>query len=357
MSIHVKNKRILITKTNQIGDVTFALPIASILKQLDSSCTVVFLARSYTRDLVELYQDVDEFVDWEALKQLTQQQIVANLQKLNIDIIIHVIADKFLAKVAKKAKIPVRIGNSRRLYNWFYCNKLVRVKRKDSELHESQLDMQFLRPFHTNYNTYSLDDIIRIRKYKHNTARSKFIDMIDKDKFNLILHPLTRGRHIEWSQEHFASLIRALNHERVNIFVTGSEEEGILVRELLVEPFNYVTDLSGKMSLSELINFISNADGLIAASTGPVHLAANFSINTLGLYAPIRPFHAGRWGPIGKNVTILNIDKNCSECRFRRCVCINEITVQQVLNVVNGWLDLNCRQHNRNHGTAEASVT
>ncbi|MCH9743393.1 MAG: glycosyltransferase family 9 protein [Gammaproteobacteria bacterium] len=341
--INIDSKRILICKTNQIGDVTFALPIASALKLIDPSCKIIFMGRGYTRELIELYHDVDEFADCEE-----------NLDDLNIDICIHVSQDKSLARRAKEAKIPIRVGNGRRFFYWRYCNKLVMVKRKNSELHETQLDMQFLKPFVKNFKNYSLQEIINLRHYKKSTHANRFIEMLDKHKFNLILHPLTRGRHIEWSLDHFAALIKSLQDRPVKIFVTGSEAEAKLIGDKL--NFPEVINLAGKTSLSELINFIAKADGLIAASTGPVHLAANFGIKTLGLYAPIKPFHAGRWGPVGSNAISLSVAKDCNACRFTRCQCVNKITVEQVSDVINRWLLTN-PGHSQNPDTAATDVT
>ncbi|MFK5282588.1 glycosyltransferase family 9 protein, partial [Lacticaseibacillus paracasei] len=75
------------------------------------------------------------------------------------------------------------------------------------------------------------------------------LDLLQSDKFNLILHPLTRGRKIEWPLEKFAALIRALPHDKVRVFVTGIEAEGQEIRPILTKPFPEVIDLTGKMSL------------------------------------------------------------------------------------------------------------
>jgi heptosyltransferase-3 len=61
-----------------------------------------------------------------------------------------------------------------------------------------------------------------------------------------------------------------------------------------------IVDMTGKMTLPQLISFISNADGLIASGTGPLHIAAMAGINTLGLFPSVRPIHPGRWAPLGK---------------------------------------------------------
>jgi ADP-heptose:LPS heptosyltransferase len=76
-------------------------------------------------------------------------------------------------------------------------------------------------------------------------------------------------------------------------------------------PFDlpHVHNLTGKMSLDELIAFIGAADVLVAASTGPLHIAAACGIQAIGLYADRRPIHPGRWAPLGPKAVAITYDK------------------------------------------------
>jgi ADP-heptose:LPS heptosyltransferase len=105
----------------------------------------------------------------------------------------------------------------------------------------------------------------------------------DPTRFNLILHPKSRGSAREWGLENFAELIRLLPRDRFKIFVSGTAAERALMPSLFDE-FPFVTDLTGRLSLGELMSFIARVDGLVAASTGPLHLAAALGIHALGIY-------------------------------------------------------------------------
>ncbi len=331
------NKRIIIAKTNQIGDVICALPIASALKKHEPSCKIIFMGRNITKELIEQYHDVDEFVNWDELNLTVEAATINSLKALNADVIIHVHPVKKIAQLAKQAGIPVRVGNSRRFYNWLNCNRLVKIKRKNSPLHETQQDMLYLKVFRLKHQ-YTLDEIIALRRFNAFTKPSNILSLIDNDRFNLILHPKTRGQHIEWPPAHFAQLIGLLPPEKFKIFVTGNEREGQQVGEEMIKPFPHVVDLTGKTSLADLLQLIAAADGLIAASTGPVHIAAVFDIHTLGLYAPIRPSHPGRWRHVGSKARVLALEQNCDGCRYTAsCACVAKITPEQVLNVISEW--------------------
>ncbi len=93
-----------------------------------------------------------------------------------------------------------------------------------------------------------------------------------------------------------------------------------------------VINLTGQLSLDELISFIGNTDGLVAASTGPLHIAAALGKKAIGIYAPMRPIHPGRWAPIGEHASYLVWDKACNNCRKSfDCECIRSITPEDVV--------------------------
>jgi ADP-heptose:LPS heptosyltransferase len=98
----------------------------------------------------------------------------------------------------------------------------------------------------------------------------------------------------------------------------------------------HVIDITGKMSLPQFIAFIHKANYLVAASTGPLHIASSLGIGAIGIYPPIRPMHPGRWKPIGKNAKALVVNKSCENCRKTpaSCVCMNMIQAQQVAEFI-----------------------
>jgi ADP-heptose:LPS heptosyltransferase len=109
---------------------------------------------------------------------------------------------------------------------------------------------------------------------------------------------------MEWGMANFAALLGLLPPENFEIFFTGTKSDGEQIRhELKKIPF--AQDLTGKLTLDELMSFIAHADGLIAASTGPLHIAAALGTYALGLYSSRRPMHPGRWAPLGINTDFI----------------------------------------------------
>ncbi|MBL7933885.1 MAG: hypothetical protein JNL60_18420, partial [Bacteroidia bacterium] len=95
------------------------------------------------------------------------------------------------------------------------------------------------------------------------------------------------------------------------------------------------TDITGKLSLQQFIAFINKCDGLVAASTGPLHIAAALDKIAVGLFSPKRPIHPGRWMPLGLHATTLVDSPDCEKCGSgQECDCIMKIKPQTVVDLL-----------------------
>ena len=324
-------KTVLISRTDSIGDVILTLPVAVVIKQSRPDCRVLFLGSDYTRPIVEACPSVDQFVSWTELKDKPLDAQAQWFRNLDIDTILHVFPNKAVARIAKKAGIANRVGTSHRLFHWTTCNHLPNFSRKNSVLHESQLNCLLLSPFVENMPP-SLNVIGQMQLLQPSTQPFDFDQLIDPSRFNLILHPNSKGSAREWGLDNFARLIELLPSQQYKIFVSGTKAEGELLKNAILEPYkDRITDLTGKMALADFITFISRCDALIAASTGPLHIAAAVGTQAIGIYPPMRPIHPGRWQPVGKKVKVFVADKPCSDCRHTmQCHCMQSITPEDV---------------------------
>ncbi len=320
-------KKIIISRTDNLGDVILTLPLVGYLKSIDPTLKVYFIGKGYTKAIIEKSVFVDEFLDKDLI--LKNPAILKIVDSKNI---VFVFPDKQLVSIAKEAGIENRIATRHRWYNWFYCNFLVEFSRVNSPLHESQLNFKLLRPFKLN-EEMELSDM---PKYFGLVPEPRnFNSLLSKDRFNLIIHPKSKNSAREWNLDNYYNLIKALPSTDFEIFITGLKEEREIVKNELPEFFSFpnVTDLMGKFTLDELVSFVNQADGLVACSTGVLHLASALGKRTIGIYSPMKPIHPGRWMPLGRHSSYLVLDKNCSDCKNKKdCACINSITVPQVMD-------------------------
>ncbi|MCS7004302.1 MAG: glycosyltransferase family 9 protein [Cytophagales bacterium] len=314
MSSYNFSQNIAISRTDSIGDVVLTLPLCEYLKRQFPSARIFFIGKEYTRAVIQACKSVDVFLD-------SQKLDVQTLKSLQISTIFHVFPEKKIAQMAKQAQIPVRIGTGHRWFHWFLCNRLVFFSRKNSELHETQLNFQLLRAIGIKFIP-SLSEIASLNLL--NVSFSSHVEQffIKNTKFHWVIHPKSRGSAQEWDLKKYFELIVSLR-DKINFYVTGTQQEGERIRKALPHFFESgAIDMTGKFSLAELMAFINQADGLVACSTGPLHLAAALGKKTVGLYAAVRPIHAGRWGAIGRNVILIEEDS------------VDNITVEEVRKAI-----------------------
>ena len=320
---------ILISRTDSIGDVMLTLPLATALRRSFPEAKIYFLGKSYTQPVIEASAAVDAFID--------KDEFLGDKVEWRYGLpeaIIHVFPVKEIALKAKSLGIAQRIGTRNRIYHWGTCNHLVKLSRRHSPLHEAQLNFALLQPLGIEA-VPSLAELGEMYSFtKVRKLRPELSALLTPGKFHLILHPKSQGSAREWGIGNFQELINILDPSRYQIFISGTEAERLSLQPLVDACKGRVVDVIGKMDLNSFISFIAGCDGLVSASTGPLHIAAALGKRAIGIYPPIRPMHPGRWAPLGPKVIALALDKNCNDCRKDEgaCHCIREVRAQQVLS-------------------------
>ncbi|HSU27115.1 MAG TPA: glycosyltransferase family 9 protein [Chitinophagaceae bacterium] len=322
----MKVDKIILSWTDSIGDVMLTLPLAGLLKKRFPGASILFLGKEYTRPVIQACRHIDEFI---SVDEFDKED--ARFREEGT-VVIHVFPVKSIAYMAKRLHIPSRIGTRNRIYHWFTCNRLVRLSRRHSELHEAQLNIKLAAPLGIPVDL-SLAEIVTLYGFENfQPLQPAFRDIIDKEKYNLILHPKSQGHAREWGIKNFATLADMLDPGRYKIFISGTENEKQAMQPLIDELGSRVVDITGLMPLDQFISFIHACDGIVANSTGPLHIASAMGKDAIGIYPPMRPVHPGRWGPVGKKAIAFVAKKNCTDCRNKplSCHCITEILPQTV---------------------------
>lgn len=329
--MNTENKTFLISRTDKIGDVILTLPLASFLKKHFKSAKVIFLCSTYTKPIVKCCSDIDEIIEVEHVFNLSASKQIDFFKKLNIDVFLHVFPNKEIAYLAFKANIPIRIGTSHKFYHFLYANFRVNFSRKNSDLHESQLNFMLLKPLGISFlpdltSVYSFLSFSNI--YEHDDFVKSFID---KNRINLIFHPMSNGSAVEWPMRDYVSLCNLLSEKKFNIIFAGTKKDREMYEPYLKGIKGEFKDAGGALSLEQYVSLIDLCDGLIAASTGPLHIASVLNKFAFGIYLEKRPVHSGRWAPIGINSVVFKSKKSCSKClTINACNCIESISPDEV---------------------------
>lgn len=319
-------EHILISRTDSIGDVMVTLPLAGLLKERFPGVRITFMGRSYTVPVLKHCRHVDHVLDRNVLEHYGPEAAALELKKLKCDTVLHVFPQREVAAWCKHAGIPRRIGTAHRWWHWLTCTHKPRFSRKNSALHEAQLNVKLLAPLGVN-DTPGLEALSALTGFLPPAPDAWTQGFLRPDHIRVVLHTLSKGSAVEWGLDRYAALIHALDAARYQVLLTGTPEEAERYRRVLPVHLPQVTDVGGKLDLEQLLALIGASHALVAASTGPLHIAAASGIRAIGLYANTPPIHPGRWAPLGTDAHVLTAGSRGGDPLAQ----VQAITPQQVL--------------------------
>ena len=116
----------------------------------------------------------------------------------------------------------------------------------------------------------------------------------------IVLVPGAGRRHKQWPAERFRELARLIGRDALVIWGPGERERAAAIDAEMAPPTN----------LRELARLLRQARLVIAADTGPLHLAAALGTRVIGLYGPTSPARNGPYGQLQNCVETFSSTKS-----------------------------------------------
>jgi ADP-heptose:LPS heptosyltransferase len=331
-------RRILVSRTDGLGDVIVSLPIAVALKQRAPHAEVAFLVTPYTSPIVRRIAEVD--------RVLTISTMRRGLHVMRIykpDAIIFAKPDPKLALEAVMARIDVRIGTGYRLYSGLFTRWVYEHRRKGAK-HEAQYSVNLLSPLFEGELPVVMPKLM-VSPQGSAEAKERLAEIGIVGDY-LVIHPGSRGSAAAYAPDGYADVAEALLEERrdLKIVVTVGPGEEHLARQVV----EAVRDSSrigiiDNISLDGLSELLRGAQGFLGSSSGPAHLAALVGTPVVGLYPGLPPVWPARWRPLGAHVTTLTPvpeEPCCINCgkRHEPENCVKRIASERVIEACRGML-------------------
>jgi len=325
---------LILSEPARIGDALVTLPIAGWIKHHAPQTRLIALGRRYTEPIWRASPHIDDVLLMETLEEQPPGQAVEMLRQLAAEAIVHIRPMPMVARWASEARIPKRVGSARRPYHWTTCNLRPAIRRRRSGLHTVVLHAQLLAPFGLR-PPLDADALAAFGRLNVAPPGPKVRALLRPDRRNVVIHPGTGGGGPPWGLHNHAVLIAALDPERHHCIVTGTAEEAQRYRAVLPMDRSHVTDAGGALELVEMMQLVGAADALVAASTGPLHLAAALGRRAIGLYTMREHAAPARWRPLGPDAHALVFDPDCPTCVLKDgCDCIEHISPARVIEIL-----------------------
>ena len=339
-------RRILIVRTDRIGDVILTLPMARVLKKNSPSVRIAFLIQRYTSEIVESDPGVDQVMYYDdGRHSLPFFRLVAAIRREEFDVVFHTHPMFRLALITRLARIPVRVGTGYRWYSFLF-NRKVFEHRKDARKHELEYNLNLLEAVDCPVGSDDIVPTLRVAPESLKKAGEVLAGLgIERGRRFVLIHPGSGGSARDWSADNFGLLARRLAElQDVRVVIAGSEAEERLVRRVWELSAKRALVLAERLNLREYAALAKLASLFIANSTGPLHIAAAVGTPVIGLYPQVTPLNATRWGPYTQKKTIFSPagkPSDCSKCVGSgdgRCECMDSIGVEEVFRAALAFL-------------------
>lgn len=329
--------RILVIRTDRIGDVVLSTPVLTALRQGFPSAFIAMMVRPYTRELVSGHPHADEILIDDSTGEHAGLSGFFRLLRLvrgrHFDTVLLLHPSFRLALLCFLAHIQRRSGTGYRAYSFLF-NHRVYHHRRESGRHELDLNLDLARALGA-----PLD---RVTFFLHipEEARDAAASLLEQAGLSIgrgfvILHPGSGGSAMDWPLSGFAVLAdRIMGELALPVVITGNKAEAQLVDRLCSLMQKQPLRLDGVLSIKELLALLSWARLLVANSTGPLHMAVAVGCPVVGLYCPLAACAPVRWGPYGQPDSVLVPPlPACRKCSGDRCPhhnCMELISSDQV---------------------------
>jgi ADP-heptose:LPS heptosyltransferase len=344
-------KRILLVRTDRLGDVILTLPMLSALHTCFPDASITMLLSRYTGQIVEGHPLVHELLWYDqdgALVPFDRMRVEVAQRNFDAAIVVH--PRPRLAWLLFRSDIPVRVGTGYRWYSLLF-NRRVFEHRKDAKRHEVEYNLRLLEAIGCAGSAEPEFPIVLTREAEESIALLCNSLGIGLDQRLVVLHPGSGGSAREWPAGYFGILAAKLAEEAsVRVIVTGGKGEERKVAEILVATKGKAIPLVGTLTVKELAALFRRANLFVGNSSGPIHLAAAMGTAVIGLYPQATAMSEKRWGPYTtrKKVFVPSKPISCNGCRNAgdgRCLCMASIGVEEVYLAAHQMLEDVRKQH------------
>lgn len=335
--------RILVTRADRLGDLILSTPIFEALRRKFPKAFISVLVFQENREVVLGNPYLSEVILYDKKGREKglwgQARLALKLRARRFDLVIHLHATNRMHLLTWAAGISRRLG-WRRKCAWALTHSLSDVK-KEGLKHEALYNFDLLRPLDITAGTQKLQAYFP-RSQKNRRSLDELIAHlgISSDKPWIAFNPSASCPSKIWPAERFAELADQLKTRyAAECFVIGTAADRTYADRMIQFAGVPVHNLSGRLSLGMLGEFLSRAKLLISNDSGPVHLANAVGTSVVSIFgrkqAGLSPL---RWGPLDPESRVVWKDAGCETCAAHLCpihfLCLDRISVENVLEQV-----------------------
>jgi len=298
-------KRILVVRTDRIGDVVLATPLIRSLRKSFPEAMIAAMVRPYAAPVLlhnphlnEILLD-DEDRGWRGFFRQVRR-IAAHrfdtalilLPKSRLSWML------FLAGVPRRVSVELRLDHVLTFTRWVSRHGYTPLR------HETEYCLDLGRKIGARDD--GLDVEVFVTEEEQASARRMLASAgVDLSGRLVGIHPVSGGSAPNWTRERYRELAAILVREPgVQVVLTGTPDDmPVLSHVAAAAPDQIIALPSHDLRLT--IGLLSLLRVLVSASTGPMHLAAGLKVPTVSLFCPLTACSPALWGPLGNSASVI----------------------------------------------------
>jgi heptosyltransferase-2 len=340
VKFHKKNnfKRILIVRTDRIGDVVLSTPVIKALRDEFPQSYIAMMTAPGAKEIVEGNPYLDQVIiydkDGKHKSWMRSIKFARNLKKKGFDLAVILHPSNRVHLVTFLAGIHKRIGYSRKM-GFLLTDRFIHDKQR-GEKHESEYNLGLLKALGINTKAEELHIPIKPEAEIWTDKFFKESGISDNDRL-LAIHPGASCPSKIWPAERFVQVADKLAKAHgFKVLVVAGPKDLAKTEEAIRNMHIPAINLAGKTSIAQLASVLRRCKLFISNDSGPVHIASAVGTPVISIFgrkqAGLSP---KRWGPLGTKDKFLHKDVGCIECLAHNCVrgfaCLKAISVDDVV--------------------------
>ncbi len=333
------DKRILVIKLKQPGDVLVSTPVIRALKAAWPESRVTFLVPKGTEDMVAGHPGLDGLMvaDRRGATWLQTLSFLRDLRRRRFDLVLELSGGDRGAFYSFLSGAKERLGfahpgkpfwQRRGCFTRLLPRPPIRMHMVDQNL--AAVRALGIEPVNPRLDFFWDDQVER-------RVQDLVASLGLTGRPFALMHPGAGWRFKCWTPAGYARVIEALEQDwGLPVVLTGTKAAH--EQELLAEIYEACRvrprHLAGRLSLKELGALIAKARLFFGMDSAPMHLAAAVNTPAVALFGPSGVFN---WGPWGEGHLVIKQDWDCLPCGQDGCEggkvsrCLLELTPEDVL--------------------------
>lgn len=331
---------ILVTFLMHLGDLVLTTPFLHVLRNAAPQAKITYLVDEKLKEVVQYNRNIDEVITLDkkgrdnsfgALWRYAQ-----GLQARRFDVLLSLHPNERCSFLCAASGAKYKAGAVHRLFQLFFDAPV----RLDRTKHAADMYVEVLAKLGVSDCAHNGLEIWT--GPEHDAVANRFYAQHDVGAvplvgFNIGSAVLTK----RWPSERFAQVADALAARGFRSVFFGGSMDTELVAATTSQMQSVPIVATGAFSLGELAAAMRRCQLIITNDSGPMHVAISQHVPIVALYGPSNP---KLYGPYTKQATVVTAQPPCLDCGLQmkhtcpHLRCMNELTVEQVLNAAGNWL-------------------